>query len=65
MERITGGYLCGSVRYEANTKPLMTRACWRHTCQYFAADKATVNAPSFPSSSLGMPRERKSQSNYR
>jgi hypothetical protein len=43
MENIQGGCLCGAVRYEANTKPLMTRACWCRTCQYFAAGNATVN----------------------
>ena len=43
MQLITGGCLCGAVRYEATAKPLMTRACWCRTCQYFAAGNAAVN----------------------
>lgn len=43
MENITGGCLCGSVRYESNAKPIMTRACWCRTCQHLASGNATVN----------------------
>jgi hypothetical protein len=43
MQNITGGCLCGTVRYEANAKPLMTRACWCRTCQHLASGSATVN----------------------
>jgi len=43
MQSITGGCLCGAVHYEATAKPLMTRACWCRTCQYFAAGNAAVN----------------------
>ncbi|MFO1389458.1 GFA family protein [Cellvibrio sp.] len=43
MENIKGGCLCGSVRYESNAKPIMTRACWCRTCQHLASGNATVN----------------------
>jgi hypothetical protein len=43
MQKLTGGCLCGSVRYEANAKPIMTRACWCTTCQHLAAGNAAVN----------------------
>lgn len=43
MQSITGGCLCGAVRYKATEKPLMTHACWCRTCQYFAAGNAAVN----------------------
>ena len=43
MEKLTGGCLCGAIRYEANAKPLMTRACWCRTCQHLAAGSATIN----------------------
>lgn len=43
MQKITGGCLCGAVRYEASAGPLMTRACWCRTCQHLAAGSASVN----------------------
>jgi len=41
---ITGGCLCGSVRYRATAAPLATRLCWCRVCQYIGAGNATVNA---------------------
>ena len=43
MENIKGGCLCGSVRYTANTKPIVTRACWCKLCQTIASGNATIN----------------------
>jgi hypothetical protein len=40
---ITGGCLCGAVRYESTAEPIITRVCWCRTCQYVAAGNATVN----------------------
>ena len=40
---ITGGCLCGRVRYTAGANPITTRVCWCRDCQYFAAGGGTVN----------------------
>jgi hypothetical protein len=41
---ITGGCLCGSVRWESPEPPIVTRVCWCRDCQYLGAGSGTVNA---------------------
>ncbi len=48
---ITGGCLCGAVRYTITAEPIMARTCWCRLCQYIGAGSATVNA-FFPRESL-------------
>ena len=40
---ITGGCLCGAIRYRFTAPPLLTRYCWCRVCQYLGAGNATVN----------------------
>lgn len=48
---ITGGCLCGAVRYRSVAAPITTRTCWCRLCQYIGAGSATVNA-CFPSDAV-------------
>ena len=47
-EDLTGGCLCGAVRYTVDAEPIATRICWCRDCQHLAAGNATVNVV-FPS----------------
>ena len=48
---ITGGCLCGAVRFRSTAAPTATRYCWCRDCQHFAAGGATVNVI-FPSAAV-------------
>ncbi len=48
---VSGGCLCGAVRYEIDAEPIITRICWCKDCQKFGAGGPTVNA-GFPVAAL-------------
>jgi hypothetical protein len=48
---ITGGCLCGAIRYESSAEPLAVRTCWCRLCQYLGGGSATVNV-CFPSEAV-------------
>ncbi|QIK79321.1 GFA family protein [Sphingomonas piscis] len=48
---ITGGCLCGAVRYEVTAEPLAARTCWCRLCQYLGGGTATANV-AFPSDAV-------------
>lgn len=43
MTAITGGCLCGQIRYTIRAEPLGTRTCWCTDCQKIASGSATNN----------------------
>lgn len=57
--RITGGCLCGAIRFELSTDPLLGIACHCRACQYIAGGSPAVVA-AFPRAALtitrGVPR---------
>lgn len=48
---ITGGCLCGAVRYAIDAEPLASRVCWCRDCQYLGAGSGTVNV-AFPTEAV-------------
>jgi hypothetical protein len=53
---ITGGCLCGAVRFTISAPPMLARACWCRLCQAIGAGSATVNVV-FPSDALSVTGE--------
>jgi len=53
---ITGGCLCGAVRFSSTAAPITTRTCWCRVCQYIGAGGATVNV-CFPSQAVAVSGE--------
>ncbi len=41
---MSGGCLCGAVRWESKEPPITTRICWCRDCQYLGAGSGTVGA---------------------
>jgi hypothetical protein len=48
---ITGGCLCGAVRYSIDAEPIAVRTCWCRDCQFIGAGSGTVNV-AFPSEAV-------------
>lgn len=40
---ITGRCFCGAVRFQLDSPPLSTRACWCRDCQYLSSGNASIN----------------------
>ncbi len=50
---VTGGCLCGAIRYSVDAEPIAARHCWCRLCQYLGAGSGTVNA-GFPSANFSL-----------
>jgi len=53
---ITGGCLCGQVRFSISEGPIAARTCWCRDCQYWGSGNATVNAV-FPTAAMSVTGE--------
>jgi hypothetical protein len=59
---ISGGCLCGAIRYEFSAPPIVARTCWCRACQFIGAGSGTVNV-CFPTAALtlhGVPADYRS-----
>jgi hypothetical protein len=48
---VSGGCLCGAVRFAVDAEPMAARQCWCRLCQYLGAGSSTVNV-CFPAGAL-------------
>jgi hypothetical protein len=53
---VSGGCLCGAVRYTIDADPLAARTCWCRLCQYLGGGTATVNV-CFPAEAVSLTGE--------
>lgn len=53
---ISGGCLCGAVRYRTDADPIITRLCWCRVCQYLALGNAAVSV-CFPTEGMSVTGE--------
>lgn len=53
---ISGGCLCGAVRYQTDADPIVTRLCWCRVCQYLALGNAAVSV-CFPTEGMSVTGE--------
>ncbi len=53
---ISGGCLCGAVRYRTDADPIITRLCWCRVCQYLALGNAAVSV-CFPTQGMSITGE--------
>lgn len=60
---ITGGCLCGAVRFTIDAEPIAVRACWCRDCQHLAAGSATINVI-FPSDKIAITGETRTYSSH-
>ena len=58
LKPVTGGCLCGRVRFRIDARPLAMRMCWCRLCQYLAVGNASVNLV-FPSNAIRIEGELK------
>ena len=53
---VSGGCLCGAVRYTIDAEPIATRTCWCRLCQYLGAGNGTTSTK-FPTEAIRLTGE--------